>query len=349
MNTAVVRQEPKTQIAAGGEVLAIIPKTLDEVWRLSTAIASAPGMAPRGMEKPEQIMVAIMAGSELGMPPFQSLQSFAVVNGRPTLWGDGLMAVVKARGVKVREWFEGEGSDDMTAFCEVTRPDNGEVTLGSFSIGDAKRAGLWAKQGPWQQYPKRMLKMRARVALRDGCADMLRGFQIREEAEDFAPIRASVSQPTGLAARLSAPREPATEGFSAHHAHEASPDAAEASFTERSDRVLEGHVIPAHDQDTGEVTDADDFPGDARGPLPEGLKTGAQLKAEQAPKPTLADRVEAAKAKLSTAKTTADFTRYWGNTGQLRTDLDAQDPESLAAFEAWARERADAIAEAEAA
>ena len=86
---------------------------MDEAYRLAQAIAAG-GLAPQGMAKPEQIMVAIMAGAELGLPPFQALQSFAVVNGRPCIWGDGLLGVVLANGVRVREWHEGD-----TAFCEV--------------------------------------------------------------------------------------------------------------------------------------------------------------------------------------------------------------------------------------
>jgi hypothetical protein len=180
--------ERKPQLVAGAPVAALVPQTLEEAFRLATAL-SASGMAPRGIDKPEQIMVAIMAGAELGLAPFQALQSFAVVNGRPTLWGDGLMAVVRARGVRVKEWLDGEG-DAMIAHCIATRPDTGEEIARAFTVADAKKASLWGKQGPWQQYPKRMLQMRARaLALRDGCADMLRGIQIREEVEDYQTIR----------------------------------------------------------------------------------------------------------------------------------------------------------------
>ena len=56
---------------------------------------------------------------------------------------------------------------------------------------DAKRAGLYGKQGPWQQYPKRMLQMRARAwALRDVFPDVLRGVHVAEEAQDLPAERA---------------------------------------------------------------------------------------------------------------------------------------------------------------
>jgi len=245
---------PKPQIMAGGQVAALIPQSLDEAFRVSQAIAAS-GLAPKGIDKAEQIMVAIMAGAELGLAPFQSLQSFAVVNGRPTLWGDGLIAVVRARGVRVKEWLEGEG-DGMVANCLAIRPDTGEEVERTFSVADAKKAGLWGKTGPWQQYPKRMLQMRARaLALRDGCADMLRGIQVREEVEDYQPVRDVTPRPTGLRERLEARQEAAPEGFTASQAEDRS---------QALDEALDGDQIPAHDAETGEVIDAevDDFPGD---------------------------------------------------------------------------------------
>jgi len=275
-------REPKPQLVAGAPVAALVPQTLEEAFRLAGALAAS-GMAPRGMDKPEQIMVAIMAGAELGLAPFQSLQSFAVVNGRPTLWGDGLMAVVKARGVKVREWFEGEG-DAMVAFCEVTRPDNGEVTLGEFSVADAKKASLWGKQGPWQSYPKRMLKMRARVALRDGCADMLRGIQIREEVEDYQTVR-DVTGPasgTGMRARLEARVAEPAQGFDADHiARQTGVVDAETGEVTTAD-LVDGDDIPAEfGGDTVDDDKGDDFPGDVKTAAGLGLKTGAELLAEK--------------------------------------------------------------------
>lgn len=263
-STALAPRAPKPQIMAGGPVAALVPQSLDEAFRVSQAIAGS-GLAPKGLDKPEQIMVAIMAGAELGLAPFQALQSFAVVNGRPTLWGDGLMAVARAQGIKAKETMEGEG-DSLTAHCEVTRPDTGEVIARSFSVADAKKASLWGKQGPWQSYPRRMLQMRARAwALRDGCADMLRGFQVREEVEDFQPIR-DVTPRRGpdLAARLAAPSEdhPA-EGFTAVNGGEEpteSPlgdDDIPETFDSEQVEATEGQGTEAAETDDG-------FPGDAR-------------------------------------------------------------------------------------
>lgn len=174
----------KAHISAGGKVAPIVPQSFDEAYRVAQVLAAS-GMTPKDINTPEKVMVAIMAGAEIGMAPFQAVQSFAIINGRPTLWGDGMMGVVRAQGVKVKEYFSEDGT---TAWCEVTRP-SGEQIVRSFSEADAKAAGLWNKQGPWTTYRKRMMQMRARAwALRDGCADMLRGIHMAEEAQDVEVI-----------------------------------------------------------------------------------------------------------------------------------------------------------------
>ena len=71
-----------------------------------------------------------------------------------------------------------------TAICMVLRSGRSEPITRTFSIDDAKRAGLWQKPGPWTDYPDRMLMMRARAfALRDAFPDVLMGLYLREEFE----------------------------------------------------------------------------------------------------------------------------------------------------------------------
>jgi hypothetical protein len=183
----VVPNEPRPNILAGGKVAAIIPQSMDEAYRLAKAVCMA-GMAPKGMEKPEQAMIAIMRGLEIGLTPFQALDRIAVVNGRPTIFGDGAIALVRGSGTCefIRETVTGEG-DSLKATCIAKRKGETEAITGTFSVADAKKAGLWGKSGPWQQYPARMLQMRARgFCLRDGFADVLGGLYLREEIEDSA-------------------------------------------------------------------------------------------------------------------------------------------------------------------
>lgn len=242
---------PKPQIMAGGTIAALIPQSLDEAFRVANAIAAS-GLAPKGLEKPEQVLVSIMAGAELGFAPFQSMQSFAVVNGKPSLWGDAIPALLWSRGFDIEEWYDDD--DNATkAFCKVTRPSGKEV-LRTFSIADAKKAGLQGKQGPWQTAQKRMLQMRARAfAARDGAADVLRGMQVYEEVQDYQQVRDVTPARTGLRARLEAAKT-SSEGFDA------------AGVSAELDRTLNGDQIPDHDTVTGEVIDTS-FPGDPAPPI----------------------------------------------------------------------------------
>jgi hypothetical protein len=124
---------------------------------------------------------------EMGLAPMQALQNIAVINGKPSVYGDAAMALVQASPVceDVEEFFEGEGTPNPVAVCVAKRKGRKPVTA-RFSVEDAKRAGLWAKQGPWSAYPKRMMQMRARgFALRDAFPDVLKGMITVEEAQDY--------------------------------------------------------------------------------------------------------------------------------------------------------------------
>jgi hypothetical protein len=167
----------------------LAPQNMTEAMEFSKILATS-NMVPVAYKgKPQDILVAIGWGYEVGLQPMQALQNIAVINGKPSVYGDAALALVKAdsRCAGVKEWIEGEG-DDMTAHCLVKRRYNEDMeeTVATFSVLDAKQARLWGKQGPWQQYPKRMLAMRARgFAIRDAFPDAMKGMITAEEAQDY--------------------------------------------------------------------------------------------------------------------------------------------------------------------
>jgi hypothetical protein len=176
------------ELKTGGTIKAVVPQSMDDAYRLAKAVCMS-GLAPRGLDKPEAAMVAILHGLEIGLTPMMALQKIAVINGRPTLWGDGALGLVRGSGLcrYVKEWIDGTG-DTRTAHCETQRVGEPEPQIRSFSIADAKKAGLWGKQGPWQQYPERMLSMRARAFnLRDTYTDVLGGMYLAEELQGTEP------------------------------------------------------------------------------------------------------------------------------------------------------------------
>lgn len=181
---------PKPPVTSGGALSALAPQNLDDAFRLAKALSSAGDMVPKHFQgKPEATMAAIVRGMEIGLAPMQALSNIAVINGRASVWGDALPALMQRAGHSVDTVVTGDG-DTMEATATLERGDTGKTTVRSFSVSDAIKAGLWKKQGPWQQYPKRMLSLRARsLACRDGAADALMGLQIAEEMRDVTPIR----------------------------------------------------------------------------------------------------------------------------------------------------------------
>jgi len=173
--------------------------TFDDMARFAKGVIASQ-LAPRHFNSPEKVIVAMQYGLEVGLSPMQSLQSIAVINGRPSLWGDALPALAWASGklAEVSEYFDGEG-ENLTAVCETLRVGQSKPAVRRFSVSDAKRAGLWDKAGPWTQYPQRMLQMRARAwCFRDNLADVLCGLQVAEEATDMPDISPANEQATGL-------------------------------------------------------------------------------------------------------------------------------------------------------
>jgi hypothetical protein len=182
------------------------PANLTEAMQFSDMLANS-SMVPKAYQgKPQDILVCVQWGYEMGLAPMQALQNIAVINGKPSVYGDALMALVQASPVceDVEEFFENEGSPNPIAVCIAKRKGRKPVTV-KFSVEDAKRAGLWGKQGPWSAYPKRMMQMRARgFALRDAFPDVLKGMITAEEAQDYPdeakPVQAKPANPLDLVA-----------------------------------------------------------------------------------------------------------------------------------------------------
>ncbi len=174
-----------TSLATTDKTFSLTPTSLAEALEFAQIVAKSEMVPKDYKDKPGNVLVAMQMGMELGLPPLQAIQNIAVINGRPAVWGDAALAIVKAHRdfESIVEALEGSG-DNMVAACTVKRK-NQPVRTCRFSVEDAKRAKLWNKD-IWQAYPQRMLQMRARSwALRDTFPDALKGLQIAEEAQDI--------------------------------------------------------------------------------------------------------------------------------------------------------------------
>ncbi len=189
---------PLTRTGAMG--FGAAPRNFDEAWRMAGILAKSQLVPKAFFGKAEDILVAMQYGAEIGLPPMASLQSIGVINGKPGIYGDGFLGVIQAQPAYVRHteyYLLADGAkvknlrvadyndDDTTAVSVFWRKGNPEPFEGTFSIGDAKRAKLWTKEGPWTNYPGRQLMWRARgYAGRNGFSAELRGIKTAEELHD---------------------------------------------------------------------------------------------------------------------------------------------------------------------
>lgn len=133
--------------------------------------------------RPNDCFVAINMGAELGMEPFQAIQSIAVIDGKPSIYGDGLIGLVRGSGKAeyIKEWYSEDG---LTAHCETLRKGEAHPVTAEYSMSDAMLAGIDTRKN-WKKHPKRMLQMRARAyCLRDAYADVLKGLAAADEMYD---------------------------------------------------------------------------------------------------------------------------------------------------------------------
>lgn len=180
------------------------PQTFEQALTFCDYLADS-DLVPKDFKgKPANCLIAIQWGAELGLKPLQALQNLAIINGRPALWGDAVIALVRSSPLCE---FISETDDGHTATCRVKRRGEPEEVR-TFSMDDARSAGLVGKAGPWTQYPKRMRQMRARAfALRDVFPDVLRGLPIAEEMMDI-PAESNRTPPVStIADRKAYPAE----------------------------------------------------------------------------------------------------------------------------------------------
>ena len=197
MNQIVTKNETEH----GLEIMGIRIQTFQEAISIAEYFAGTELVPNDYSGKAANIMVAWQKGIELGLKPLQALATIAVINGRATIWGDGLIALVKNSSKEewTHETLTGQG-DNLTATCETKRFNQERTVIQSFSVADAIKAGLWGNN-TWAKYPKRMLQMRARgLCLRDAYPDVLNGLEVAEEIVDlqFQQKKEAISAPKTL-------------------------------------------------------------------------------------------------------------------------------------------------------
>lgn len=156
------------------------------------------GLRPSWASRYEDLVTVILAGQAVGVQPVQAVNGIMIMGGRAVIWGDLALALVRSSGLleEFAERIDGQG-DNRKATCRVKRRGEQQAVEQSYSMADARQAGLLdekrhKKTGPWWTNPDRQLRMRARsFALRDTFTDVLCGLGIAEEETDFTGTTAA--------------------------------------------------------------------------------------------------------------------------------------------------------------
>lgn len=227
---ALAEREPRdlAPFEAGGALEAMIPRTPEEYARMARLLIDADCVpASYSNDDPRKtraaLIIGLMKSVEIGVPPITGLNGIMIVNNRPSVWGDLAVALVQRGGQLVNQQIVQIGQapepglpldkwDSSYGFRVIMwRKGQEGGYVGEFTVGDARRAGLWEnhKKKPWIYYPKDMLFNRARAKpLRAGFADALHGMGIVEEERDVAP---GIEHKINTAALLSDEPEEAEE------------------------------------------------------------------------------------------------------------------------------------------
>lgn len=191
MNAPAKVTEQTTAIAtiAPQQGFDLSPRSFQEALQLSEYMAASE-MVPKAYRgRAGDCFIVIQWGLEIGMKPLQAMQSIAAINGKPGLYGDAGKALLLANGCIIDEDDTEVVKANGKGRCKIIRPGRPPVQR-TFTLEDAKTAGLWNKEGPWRAYPYRQMAWRAFwFAARDAAADLLRGMGGFEEALDHPLVK----------------------------------------------------------------------------------------------------------------------------------------------------------------
>src|SRR3954447_18885745 len=127
---------------------------MEELKELAQLMAEA-GWAPdsyrdsSGQYVGQRIEMAILHGISVGLGPIAAVQSIAVIEGMPTIWGDGGLALVERSGLleDMVEEYDTHAEEGLTAICTMRRRRRPTPIVNRFSWAMAERAHLLQKEG----------------------------------------------------------------------------------------------------------------------------------------------------------------------------------------------------------
>jgi hypothetical protein len=165
--------------------------TVDQIERMAVSVARS-GLF--GVKTPDQAMALMLIAQAEGLHPAIAARDYHVINGRPALRADAMLARFQAAGGKV-EWGE---YTDTKVVGKFSHPSGGSVEI-AWTVKMAQDAGL-TRNPTWKSYPRQMLRSRCiSEGIRTVFPGVVVGTYTPEEVQDMDPaptVRQAPPPPT---------------------------------------------------------------------------------------------------------------------------------------------------------
>lgn len=262
----------------------ITPQSFDEAMAIAEKLAAS-DLVPKAYKgKPANMVIAWEMGAELGLSPMTALQSIAVINGKPSLYGEAPLAIVMASGL-LEQIAEELDAENRVATCTVKRKGLPEIRR-QFSMEEADQAQMWEVDGhgngswkplsqraTWKSWWRDMLKYRARGrALKDAFPDVLKGVEIQE-----ASLDTGAPEPNGVVIEARAER---VESVEEQARAELMPRAKPAAASPDLAPALIRSIDEVRKEKAAKAADTPPAPAQATTPAP--ALTGQETRQEEA-------------------------------------------------------------------
>lgn len=193
-------KENTMELTYAGEGAPALSMTLADMTQLSRAVAASKLF---GMQSPEQALVLMALCQSEGKNPIQAVRQYHIINGKPAMRADAMLAEFQARGGKV-SWGERTNASVSGTF---SHPAGGEITV-TWTLKDAQEAGLTGNP-TWKKFPRQMLTARViSEAIRTILPGVVAGIYTPEEIQDIPapsmprPMRSSEASLRAIAPEL---------------------------------------------------------------------------------------------------------------------------------------------------
>lgn len=161
------------------------PRSPQEAYELAKHYAQSRLLGALG-NNADAVLLIMATGSDLGISATTALRSIHIIEGKPTLSADLMVALVKRSGLA--EYFRCVESTPERATYETKRKGD-VVQRCTWTLEQAKVAGLVKAGGNYTKHPATMLRHRAAAELaRQEYSDVTLGLYCEEEGDE---IRAS--------------------------------------------------------------------------------------------------------------------------------------------------------------